>query len=373
MKSALSTPVIADKKALRRSSIQSNQSNHSSEHNHTGSASASPDVVNRNRRRVTHANPNVKISEITDITRDRNLHEKSKTQPKPEAVYKFHCGGDISNDVKGIAGMHVEWNATFNKPLEQLIYPSLQRFDMSAYDEKRKIQQKLHGHYDAHFTAGTALSKSSTASSSGMTASNFNSTNLRQISCDLDNATSLENQKLFIHTPKWTVKLTSNSSTSRPHSRSRTSTEDGAALDTSTNKPVYDSLADEIDIEGENYLRQRIKDRYMAKIESERAEREYIEKMAARSSSPMGSPAQSRRSRKKGSALVLLEQESADMLVSRCPFIYLPFHGLTLCRVIFSMRPSRATHTRSVATIAADCPSTCRAHQCPRAPLSERN
>jgi hypothetical protein len=231
----------------------------------------------QNRRRVTNINPNIKISDITDVTRqvERSSYHKAKA-PKPDYAYKFQCSGEIGGD-RTISGMHVEWSATFNKPVEQLIYPSLQRFDLTTYDQQRKQQHKLHGHNDTHFVGSSSMEHTENSGQSV--------TLLRQISSDIDRHTSIEDQKMFIHTPTWTMKLTgvSNNNATKYNTaanslidagRSRANSanydlshkQEEECLDASTNRPVYASTAEEIDIEGERYLRRRIKEKYEAKV-----------------------------------------------------------------------------------------------------------
>eukprot|EP01031_Cornospumella_fuschlensis_P048824 gene48824-59781_t len=89
------------------------------------------------KRRANQLNPNIKISEITKPIRTHIAEKDKKAIPKRTEVFKFHCEGDIINHDGG-DGKHVEWKATFDKPIEQLIYPSLQRFDNETFEEKRK-------------------------------------------------------------------------------------------------------------------------------------------------------------------------------------------------------------------------------------------
>jgi hypothetical protein len=221
--------------------------NNMSESTHTLAAET------QNRRRVTNINPNIKISDITDVTRQvERSYQKAKI-PKPDYAYKFQCSGEIGGD-RTISGMHVEWSATFNKPVEQLIYPSLQRFDLTTYDQQRKQQHKLHGHNDTHFVGS---SNAEHIESNGQSV-----TLLRQISSDIDRHTGIEDQKMFIHTPTWTMKLSGvsnnnatkyNTATSSLNDASRlransanyenphNNKKEDECLDASSNKPIYAS------------------------------------------------------------------------------------------------------------------------------------
>ncbi|RYH05853.1 hypothetical protein EON65_43645 [archaeon] len=99
------------------------------------------------KRRANQLNPHIKISEITKPIRTHIAEKDKKAIPKRTEVFKFHCEGDIqSHDM--VDGKHVEWKATFDKPIEQLIYPSLQRFDNEAFEEKRKAYKILHGQHE---------------------------------------------------------------------------------------------------------------------------------------------------------------------------------------------------------------------------------
>lgn len=261
-------------------------------------------------RRVTNINPNFKMTELTEVRLD------SRHKPlKPQTVYSFHCGGDLAS------GKHVEWNATFDKPLEQLIYPSLQRFDMKSYEEKKKNHYKMHG-YDS-LEAGKAP-------------------NILLDPVKVTKVDPLDDQKMFLHTPSWNVKITAaapqfttvvrtrSTTEDSTRTRGRTMTEDSIKARTSSPASTtggestkieeivttYASLASEIEIEGEKYLRQKMKDKYLQSLRNEEMERELM----AEVSTPTAGKAneERRRQRKRGTLIKPVDLENADVLVSSC-------------------------------------------------------
>jgi hypothetical protein len=70
---------------------------------------------------------------------DDNEAEAKKS--KPNRTYQFNCGG--LNDKEGglLKGQKIEWKATFELPLEELTYPSLQRFTFDAVETKLNRDQ----------------------------------------------------------------------------------------------------------------------------------------------------------------------------------------------------------------------------------------
>lgn len=161
-------------------------------------------------RRMAQVNQDIKIIEITRPTRMATA-EKKKI-PNTNEIFKFECEGELSAPVQG-AKKHVKWHATFDKPIEQLIYPSLQRFDNEAYQEKRKVFKQLHGGME-----GSSLKSSGAGNASSPTnhppqkspkspqqpAYSFSENHAIKIDL-LPDAMNVSTDFMFIHTPKWTV------------------------------------------------------------------------------------------------------------------------------------------------------------------------
>ena len=262
-------------------------------------------------RRITNINPNFKMTELTEV----RLDSRQKPLKAPQNAYAFHCGGDLSS------GKHVEWNATFDKPLEQLIYPSLQRFDMKAYEEKKKNHYRMHG-YDS-LEAGKVP-------------------NIQLDPVKITKVDPLDDQKMFLHTPTWTVKITAATPQFTTTVRTRTATEDSTRLrdrtvtedsirtktlsrTTSTEEAdtadvieeivtTYASLASEIEIEGEKYLRQKMKEKYQQSLRNEEIERELLQDEGTPTAGAAN--AERRRLRKRGTLIKPVDLENADLLVS---------------------------------------------------------
>jgi hypothetical protein len=193
-------------------------------------------------RRMAQINPDVKIIDITRPT--RGIGEKKKVANRGE-IFKFDCEGDIvahSNvgtsavNNNGDVKRHVKWHATFDRPIEQLIYPSLQRFDNEAYEEKRKVYKQLHGNHELSVGVATTLTntagsasikpsitspglvkspKSSTQASATSSATvqpslphQYSYQENHGIKLDLlPEAANFPSDFMFIHTPKWTVEV----------------------------------------------------------------------------------------------------------------------------------------------------------------------
>lgn len=175
-------------------------------------------------RRMGQVNQDIKIIEIT---RQARTNDKKKV-PNTSEIFKFECEGDIITPLQGMK-KHVKWHATFDKPIEQLIYPSLQRFDNEAYQEKRKVFRQLHG---------GAMEGSAIKSNVPLTAPNpahpplpqkspkssqqpqqqqqqqqqqmtYSFSENHGIKIDiLPEAMAVSSDFMFIHTPKWTVDVT---------------------------------------------------------------------------------------------------------------------------------------------------------------------
>lgn len=69
--------------------------------------------------------------------------EAEVKKSKPNRTYQFNCGG--MNDKEGgiLNGQKIDWKATFDLPLEELAYPSLQRFEFDAI-ENQQTQVWIH-------------------------------------------------------------------------------------------------------------------------------------------------------------------------------------------------------------------------------------
>jgi hypothetical protein len=154
-------------------------------------------------RRMAHANQEIKILEITRTTRGM---EKLKIPNKGE-VFKFDCEGEIDTYGNETAKKHVKWHATFDKPIEQLIYPSLQRFDNEGYEEKRKVYRQLHGHYETGITKTSP--PTGAKNTDGTAPVQYSYSENHGIKLDLlPDAANVSSDIMFLYTPKWTVEVT---------------------------------------------------------------------------------------------------------------------------------------------------------------------
>ena len=110
------------------------------------------------RRRVATVEP-INLADINSSSTAKKvlslITETSRGQAKPNKSYRFQCEGTLGGSEEG--GSHkVEWKASFERPIEQLIYPSLQKFDHEAFNKRRDLQIQLHGHH----SGGLALETS---------------------------------------------------------------------------------------------------------------------------------------------------------------------------------------------------------------------
>lgn len=186
-------------------------------------------------RRRTNVSQTFKPEDISKIF-DKNLALET---PPEEALkinkkYQYRCKGEVERG--SLLGKKVEWDASFDKPIDQLMYPSLQFFDMDAFNEKKKSYNKLHGHSDPQFSRGALPTPSREL---------VMSTKLFNTGVTLVKATTTANE---ITTPKWTVKLEN------------------------TGKVFVkkEDIFTEIDASGENYLRSEMKKRHFKNLEQER-------------------------------------------------------------------------------------------------------
>ena len=106
---------------------------------------------------------------------------RTPRQMEPDTTFSFACNGDIGGK-SDIAGSHIEWKANFDRPLEQFVYPSLQRFDLTDWLEHRNIEVMKYG------------------------ADAFVEEEPLYLDTDLD--LKFEDQKLFVHTPSWSANIT---------------------------------------------------------------------------------------------------------------------------------------------------------------------
>lgn len=226
----------------------------------------------RSRRRMTKIDPNLSITEITKLSRATEVEKKKLDPINRKEVFKFECEGEIQADTS-LKGMHVKWKASFDRPIEELIYPSLQRFDNDTFEEKRKQYENLHGHSRYGYSAIGRTTKLDM----------------------IDGAENPGSRMMFIHAPKWTMTLENRAPTpsSPSHSPSKLhdslnemSLDGGDSLTLSVDdiprgggldaivpeKPTtssYRSLQEEIEAEGEKILRQQVVDRYHARLEED--------------------------------------------------------------------------------------------------------
>jgi hypothetical protein len=62
-------------------------------------------------------------------------NEKFKPElPKPNYSYQYNCKGVVKAEGSSLSGHRVEWRTSFDRPLEEMIYPSLQRYDFIPED-----------------------------------------------------------------------------------------------------------------------------------------------------------------------------------------------------------------------------------------------
>lgn len=234
----------------------------------------------RTKRRITQVDPNVKIADITRPTRSY----PKKTVPNRSEVFNFQCEGDLPSSTEENK-LHVKWQAKFDRPIEQLIYPSLQRFDNEGYEKKKKLYRQLHGSNDFVATSKT-------------TGQPFTS-NLAADGIKLDFLPAAEHMSpniMFLHTPKWSVDITSitivdpnaNSAQTSPIKIDRPSS---AKASKKNSRKDYDdddfsdisdafehiimptfkhnNLEDEIELEGEVFLREKLRENLRLKLEEE--------------------------------------------------------------------------------------------------------
>ena len=200
------------------------------------------------KRKIVNAAP----VQVVPVVRSHRSHNLKVVPPDTDKVFKFSCSGEIGGDSQ-LAGKNVKWDASFNLPIEQFIYPSLQRFDCVGYDEKVKEYKKRYGHTPRNYTQ--------TQSEAESQAPNFIDPNkIRHIKLEPlpDYAAPYNENIMFLSGPKWTLNL----------SESQTQS---AVL----NEHGYRDTTEEINVEGEHYLKQKISKHYR-EVERDRVERERL-------------------------------------------------------------------------------------------------
>lgn len=210
----------------------------------------------------------INLKAITSTTR---TIEKKKL-PKPEEVFKFNCGGVVGGDSQ-LSGKRVEWKAEFKRPLEELVYPSLQRFDNAGYEEKKKQYRRLHG-----------------ATHSSLTI---------KLEPLPDEQLPKNEQIMFLHTPSWTLSL-------------RDAEEESEDLRSQRSGRVTVKAIEE---DGEKLLRAQVKDRFREKLEIDRLTSELQESPSSKDRNRASLDLNLLRLRKNANmALGLHEDDNADQL-----------------------------------------------------------
>lgn len=207
----------------------------------------------KKRRRGNQMNPDaLKISDISRAIPRSHNPDLKKLVPKRNEIFQFNCEGDIVGHDQ-IEGRHVQWHASFDRPIEQLIYPSLQRFNNDSYEERRKAYHALHGQHDSSIISHHSHTPGTSSNADGIRIDMLPDS--EQPSANL----------LFLHTPKWTVNI----------SACRASAH-------SPNMPSPSrSMMEEIDNDGEQFLRQQIKQRHQDHLEQMKQERKDLELLAS--------------------------------------------------------------------------------------------
>lgn len=279
------------------------------------------------KRRITKIDPNVTISDITRTTRITESEKRKLAPINRRDIFKFECEGEITGSPV-FKGKHVQWKATFDRPIEELIYPSLQRFDNEVYEEKKKRHESLHGHSTFVRSPGNTI------------LDNGRGTKMEMLS---DKPDTIDGETLvFMHTPKWTMKLEDSARPPRSpkkspgHSPSAQkgmvnndsqldqtfSLDGGDSLTLSlvdeelpgspSRLKKYATLGMEIEEEGEKCLREEVLERYERRLEEEAR----LEKIKAETGSFFHISLPHSKRAMIGSTLPPLQEGDADHLVS---------------------------------------------------------
>lgn len=242
--------------------------------------------------------------------------QRNNKQQQASREYKFSCHGEIitkeldDNDFIRKVGKHIEWKATFDKPLEQLLYPSLQRFDTTERDKKRKIHEKIHGYSPInesnsnnknHTTTNRTMENLLTTSSTDFT-NHHNS-----YSNSISNSNSIDD-KLFLHTPSWTAIITNNENPTTPN---------GSKI--FTNKNIKKTLLEEIEYDGEEYLRKKLQKSYLEGNTKEKIQ--HRQQLYTPSIPTPSSKGNNRRGQAKNLIKAAQELETAEQLVRVIVFL----------------------------------------------------
>lgn len=204
------------------------------------------------KRKQSNAASPPKVSESA-LGRSRATASKFVV-PDSDKVFNFKCSGELGGDSM-IAGKRVEWKAKFDRPIEELLYPSLQRFDISGY-EKKVAQAALKKQQDKDDS-----SKTTTPTPNRIRLFNIHEPEPIRLEPIPRHLLPASEEIMFVHAPQWNVKVTDSL-------RPRTAENGGSVV-------KFASLAEEIEIEGERFLRQQMKASIIEK-EEERKRREKL-------------------------------------------------------------------------------------------------
>ena len=72
--------------------------------------------------------------------------EVEKVEVQPCRVYKFTCSGQNSKKDSTLNGRNLEWKATFDLPIEEFAYPSLQRYQYDALEDRTEVRNVVKHH-----------------------------------------------------------------------------------------------------------------------------------------------------------------------------------------------------------------------------------
>lgn len=145
--------------------------------------------------------------------------------PDTDKIFKYSCGGLIGGK-SDLTGKRIEWKATFDRPLEHLIYPSLQRFE--AYEAKIKPQKRPYGLGDVRMGSLHTHSPDPIITDKPPTAA------------------AVHEDAEYLFTPKWTMSL-------------KEEVHKPKVDDTST--MANSDSSDAIETEGERYLREQTREK----------------------------------------------------------------------------------------------------------------
>lgn len=128
-------------------------------HHTETSSDASLPYYDKNRRRHGKMDHNVNITEIQRVVRTPAKERVRYEDINRKELYHFECRGDLAPTNGDVERKQITWKATFDRPIEQLIYPSLQRFNNIEYDEHKKIQSRYGDKSDISFVSYESPSK----------------------------------------------------------------------------------------------------------------------------------------------------------------------------------------------------------------------